>query len=567
MVGSCSWFVFTASAQSINFTANPQMAVSVLFPAIVADINCDGRPAVPGTRNDGAGNLFPVSVAEMGFSGAIVPGTWPPPIGGVLFDDARFADFDGDGCVDMVGQSYDTHGDSNATPAVLYFNDGTGRFTPDHAFHDLNITGRGEGLVVADFNNDGFLDIFLPYYTFPCQIQPPCPNAPQAYLFLNDGHGHFREVAKTAGVDFSTAPGLHPEVSQAVDIDNNGLVDLYVGGHILLNKYVDNNGIPHFQDCNCGIPDPNVPSPGRAADEGAKFLDWNNDGLLDLVIHNWDTGPTLYQNIGSATSPSFLALSTTTDGTGHPFFSTGAPNFFANNTPNGVNFHDSFGMNIYDLDNDGLEDIITTGSPSNETPAYPNTFFRNTGNGFERVTNPGQDVYPLSGGGFIGFGDMNLDGKIDVMLFPSRPPDTQAHYYKNISSNSNGFISVEMLGPNGERNQHGRVVKVSPQIPSRVVIYTRVVDGGSGYHSQSQYPILIGTQYAVPHSVVAYYGLPGGGVTAIPSFSINPGQYAQVFAPSAQYPNGNVVIYNQPPPPFPSKAMDWLQPALNLMTD
>jgi hypothetical protein len=55
-------------------------------------------------------------------------------------------------------------------------------------------------------------------------------------------------------------------------------------------------------------------------------------------------------------------------------------------------------------------------------------------------------------------------------------------------------LTIEVVGTHGEHNQYGRVVRVTPlQAPS--VTYTRVVDGGSGYLAQGQYPILIGTPY------------------------------------------------------------------------
>jgi len=535
----------TAPGSTIRLTPAVQNVSTPVAPAVVADLNGDGWLETVGTANDGAGNLLPVDPSTEGLDGLLIDGR---P------DDLRVADFNGDGSPDLIAQGYSST--DVDTRALLYFDDGTGHFQEGPAFAAFDFRGRGEGLVVADFNNDGYVDIFLPYYDFEPCTDPECPNAPQAYLLLNDGTGHFREAAAAAGVDFTAAPGIQPEGAEAADIDDNGLVDLYVGGHLLLNESVDANGVPHFQDCSCGLPAPpaqEFPGAGNRADEGFKFLDWNNDGLLDMVVQNWGggppppfgppppDGPTLYHNVGTATLPSFVAQSTATDGTGHPFFSTGAPDYQP------VPFQSSFGLNAYDLNNDGREDIITAASGSG-SPAYPATFFRNTGHDFEQLSPP--DV-PQLFFGQIAFGDINRDGKIDVLY--SWPGFNQPYYLINQSpARANTFVSIEMLGPTGERNQQGRVVRVRPQVSlgPQPVTYTRVVDGGSGYHAQSQYALLVGTPYPGPHSVSALYGNPGGGTTTV-TFTMDPGQYARVFAPSAQNPGGRVLLYNQVPPPLP----------------
>ena len=274
----------------------------------------------------------------------------------------------------------------------------------------------------------------------------------------------------------------------------------------------------------------------------------------------------LYQNIGTATAPSFVPKTETDQVTHHPFFSSGAPNYTQ------VRFQDSFGINVYDLDGDGFEDIITAGTPDNDTNpcrdppdakpcSYPTTVFRNTGPGYETVS--GGHIAGLLGNRAIAFADINRDGKIDVIL--SALGTSNDYYFINNSSvQGNGFLSIEILGPNGERNQQGRVVQVRPR-GSHKTTYTRVVDGGSGYHAQNQYALLIGTSYRGIHLVKAFYASSSG--TAIVTFSMEPGRYAKVFAPSAQYPRGRVITYKQNPPAAPMKCMDWLWPALDLLLE
>jgi hypothetical protein len=90
-------------------------------------------------------------------------------------------------------------------------------------------------------------------------------------------------------------------------------------------------------------------------------------------------------------------------------------------------------------------------------------------------------------------------------------------------------------------------MQVFPPGTSR--IFTRVVDGGSGYLTQNQYPVLVGTPFAGAHTVKVYYAplttCTYGGSSCQPvvlTFSIEPGQRATTDAPSAANPNGSVVL-------------------------
>ena len=434
-----------------------------LTPA-VADLNGDGWNDVLGALNDQQGNLVPQSLSAMGL--------------GALFANGRVnrhtavADFNGDSLLDIVGDTYTDYGDTNSL-ALLFIQNPNGTFTEDTTFRTMSLRGYGETIVTADFNNDGALDIFLPYYTFPYPDGSGKTNAPQCYLLINDGSGHFTEIAVPAGVSLSNwpDPNLRPEGAQAVDFNGDGLLDLYVASHLFLN-----NANLTFTDVRqqVGLP--------LQFDEGAKFLDWNNDGHLDLVLMHPSTGLHLYEFNGTT----FTEKTTTVDG--KPFFSTGTPGF------NTVPFVSAYGMNVYDVNNDGLEDIATMGGTSAD-----NTLFLNTGTGFVRAQ------LPLSGDGgtsFVGlgngqsgmsFGDINRDGKIDILY----PANGRMRYFVNTTATDagTGSLSVEVLGPNGERNQQGRVVKVMQ--PG--ITMTRVVDGGSGYMAQTQYPILVGSGVCRTH--------------------------------------------------------------------
>jgi hypothetical protein len=501
-----------------------------LTPAVV-DMNGDGWTEILGALNNQQGSLTAQSLTAMGLGDLLANGR--------VNRDTAVADFNGDGLPDILANTYTYANDPNpANRALLFINNGNGTFTEDATFSALNLRGHGETIVTADFFDNGFLDTFLPYYTFPYTDGSGNTNAPQCYLLMNDGTGHFHDVAQSAGVSFSNWPNpdLRPEGAEAVDLWGNGLIDLYAGSHLFRN-----NGDGTFTDvaAQVGLP--------QLFDEGVKFLDWNNDGKLDLLLLHPFSGPHLFQFNGAT----FTEITQATDGSGHPFFNAGPAGNYAPLT-----YDTAYGMNVYDLNNDGREDVALMGGNSGQ-----NYVFLNTGNDFElappqTVGDPGS-AYAGLGNGQAGmsFGDINRDGKIDLLY----PVGGATRYFVNETATdpSSGSFTIDVRGPNGEMNQQGRVVQIAEQGATM----TRVVDGGSGYMAQTQYPLLVGTEYAGTHTVtVTYAPASPGGSPQVVTFGILPGQYATVYAPSPSYPSGQVVLTGAPgaapAPPFVAKAVD-----------
>ncbi len=503
---------FGDKTQNIEVMVTPPMdfqpgpidfaAPLAFWQPFIGDVNGDGWLEPLGTLNDGHGELTTLSFQSMGIE-SLFSDTRP--------NDVRLADLNGDNCPDLVAQGYSAYSVSPNVDsrALLFFNDGNGQFTEDASFANLNINGRGEGLVIADFNNDGASDLYLPYYTFgtstACMPEELCPNSPKSYLLRNNGTGRFTAGDVPGTVDLAGVPGGQPEGAQAVDINDDGRIDLYVAGHLFLNRGLDISGRVAFSDCNCGIPS----SPtGLLVEEGAKFLDWNNDGKLDLILHDAYNGPQLYENVGSRSAPRFQRIAVRADGLGPQFARKVSSGSSTTYSP--LSYCASYGMNAYDLDNDGLEDVVAAGSVTSQSPGcdYPSVVFRNTGVGFESVSAGG--ISGWQAGGVMAFGDINRDGRIDAMYVGPFP-----YYFVNRTGGGvNSAFTVDVLGANGEENQHGRVVRVSLPNPGCTTaaqagcILTRVVDGGSGYHSQNQYPLLIGTPYATTHHVAVTFARP-----------------------------------------------------------
>jgi FG-GAP-like repeat len=535
-------------------------------------------PYVIGTSNDGTGQL---SVLNLGYYGLGSVYTSPR----TAYDFAT-ADFDGDGLPDLISAVYSpTNVESYA---YLFDGTATGVFTQNTTFgtdyQDPAVGGFGyrartETVVVADFNNDGAVDVFLPTYTYLDSVHdlsnlpgvfyangppPNVYNAYQSFLLLNDGKGNFREAAVSAGISMHstlsgiTAPttdpeGNQPEGVQAVDFNMDGLIDLYAGGHLFINQGVDATGVPHFKDMAATwglttavlkgpapwLPNDVLPDNWLVTDEGAKFIDWNNSGHLSLLLLRWNWGPAhgprLFEFDGSKFTERVYALSSKTATCQNPPSDQTA--FFWSGRPLTTGAQDA-GINAADLTSDGLEDVLVSG---NETGS---AIFYDYGCGFVEVT-AGDLTHVPGGNGGMALADLNGDGKIDIIY----PEAVERAYYINDTqiAPGAGSFTVEVLGPNGEHNQYGRVIQVFPPGTSR--IFTRVVDSGSGYVTQSQYPILLGTPYAGTHQVTVYYapltactyGGPPCQATVL-KFAIKPGQHAQAYAPSAAHPTGTVVF-------------------------
>ena len=101
-------------------------------------------------------------------------------------------------------------------------------------------------------------------------------------------------------------------------------------------------------------------------------------------------------------------------------------------------------------------------------------------------------------------------------------------YLRNTTSHGGlTRLTLDIVDANGAHNQYGRVVRVRPRAAPGVT-YTRVVDGGSGFLSVNQYPLLIGTPYSGQFDVTVRFA---GGVR---TFVVSSGQRVRLFADGRQ---------------------------------
>jgi len=180
-------------------------------------------------------------------------------------------------CVQQGLPSYCSPVDFLGTPNILYRNNGDGTFTDvSEQSHISEYVGKGMGLAFADYDNDGFTDIFVSNDTF------------ENYLLHNNGDGTFTNVAVLAGVAYNAfgkaIAGMGVDFR---DIDNDGRPDIFetamFGEGFPLYK---NLGDGQFQDVSgaAGLSTLTVRSTGW----GAGIFDFDNDGNKDLFTANAD---------------------------------------------------------------------------------------------------------------------------------------------------------------------------------------------------------------------------------------------------------------------------------------
>jgi hypothetical protein len=320
-------------------------------------------------------------------------------------------DCDNDDKLDIVmvnGSSVNRYRQRGGEPLVtLWHQDADLKFTEITQKAGLTRKGWGMGVAVADFDNDGNLDLFVTSYG---------GNA----LYRNKGNCTFEDVADKAGVrgsGFSTGAAW-------ADYDRDGYVDLFVSRYV----HVDMNSLPEFGStkfCHFkGVPvqcgpwgmegetdflyhnrgdgtfedvskKAGVDDPDKYYGLGATWGDYDNDGWPDLFVANDTTPNRLYHNNRNGTfTDDAMVSGIAMNGEGQALGSMGA----------------TWG----DYDHSGRLSMFVT-----EFADQPNTLYRNQGTqGFEDLAMPsqlGQSSLPFLGWGTTFF-DMDNDGWLDLLV-------------------------------------------------------------------------------------------------------------------------------------------------------
>jgi len=369
--GGREWFADRATESGLRFTYFNGMSGEFYYPEMLP-----GGVALLDYDNDGDLDVFFAQGQMLGgktLSDATIPAA-SLPLKGRLFRNDLVVNPDG--------------------TRTLHFTDVTEQ-------SGIDTHGYNMGVAVADFNNDGWVDLYV-------------TNLGRNQLFRNNGDGTFTDVSKQSGTDISGW-----SVSAAfVDYDRDGWLDLYVGNYVgwdipsdqrctgltgrrdycppavyrpQRDRLFHNNRNGTFTDVTATA----LPGGPFGPALGVATADFDNDGWIDLYVANDGRDNVLWMNRRNGTFKNTSLLAGVAVG--------------ADGKPKG-----SMGVDAGDFDNDGAEDLFTT-----QLPSEGNNLYRNLGSGLFEDVSASSGLGPMSLG-YTGFGtawfDFDNDGWLDLLV-------------------------------------------------------------------------------------------------------------------------------------------------------
>ena len=369
-------------------------------------------------------------------------------------------DFNNDGYPDLYVSNYGTN--------VLYKNNGDGTFTD--VTKRTGVGGKetdfNTGAVWLDYDNDGFLDLYVGKYinfdpNYKYYYAPDGFPGPLAYdaqpdvLYHNNGDGTFEDVTKKMGiVDLDgRAMGVG-----AVDYDDDGFVDIYVANDHSMNYLWHNNGGKSFTDVGTPSGTAFGQSGESAVSMSVDFADYTGSGRMGMFISD-DKYCRLYENMGNGI-----------------FREQSYPSGIAMPAGQFVGWSSSF----FDYNNDGLVDIYKTNGALKHLYGQEDQVFENIGNGKFKDVSWDLGSYfkeKLVGRGAC-FGDYDNDGDIDAYIVNL---NDRGAFLRNNKGNQNNWITLNLIGTVSNRDGIGASIKVT----SGGKVQTNQKKSTSGYLSQN----------------------------------------------------------------------------------
>ena len=318
-------------------------------------------------------------------------------------------DFNGDGWTDLFLTNYGIN--------VLYRNNGDGTFTDVTKKAGLEAKGLWTAAVFFDMDNDGDEDLFVghfvkydkslerdcrqkgvPHYCYPLTYDP-WPSK----LYRNNGDGTFTDISESSGIGLQMGKTFG---AVATDVNNDGLLDLFVANDSVPNFLFLNRGQGRFDEIGleAGVAY-NLDGAARSG-MGVDAADYDNDGWQDLFVANFNREKfSIYRNKHDNT----FADEAGRTGIGMA-----------------TQMYSGWGVKFFDFDHDGALDLIVcNGHPddlietlsSTLTYKEPILLFRNSGGKFLRLGPEAGEaftrMYPARG---LAVGDLNNDGYPDVIV-------------------------------------------------------------------------------------------------------------------------------------------------------
>jgi hypothetical protein len=418
---------------------------------------------------------------------------------------AIMEDFDGDGLLDLATTTFDP-----TEPMAFFRNRGDGTF--EDRSEAAGVLGQlgGQYCVQTDYDNDGRMDIFIPrggWLAYPMRpsllhneggkfvdvtekaglLDPVnsisacwadydndgwldlficCETSPNR-LYHNQGDGTFVESATKAGVAGNGRS--HCKGAAWIDFDNDGDPDLFLNHLDGVGRLLRNEGAGRFEDLtlSMGIDGPRM---------GFSCWSWDfdNDGWLDIFATSYDrsTQDVVKGLMGQRHSRSSSKLFRNLGGEGFEDVTkqAGLDAVFA-----------TMGSNFADFDNDGFLDFyLATGEPSLSS-LVPNRMFRNVdGKRFAEITASSGTGHLQKGHG-VACGDWDRDGDIDI--FVETGGAVKGDMYHDVlfenPGQGNHWLTVRLIGKKTNRAAIGARIKVVTAGEKPLTLHRHVSSGSS----------------------------------------------------------------------------------------
>ena len=369
-------------------------------------------------------------------------------------------DYNNDGFPDMYVSNYGTN--------VLYKNNGNGTFTDvtKKAMVGGKETDFNTGAVWFDYDNDGFLDLYVGKYlnfdpNYKYYYAPDGFPGPMAYdaqpdvLYHNNGDGTFGDVTKDMGITDLDGRAMGVGAS---DYDEDGFVDIYVANDHSMNYLWHNNGGKGFTDMGTPSGTAFGQSGESAVSMSVDFADYLGNGKMDMFVSD-DKYCRLYENMGNGI-----------------FSDRSYPSGIAMPAGQYVGWSSSF----IDYNNDGMVDIYKANGALKHLYGQEDQIFENLGDGTFKDVSTESGKYFLNE--FVGrgacFGDYDNDGDIDGYIVNL---DDRGAFLRNNKGNQNNWITLSLIGTKSNRDGIGAIIKLT----SGGKIQTNQKKSTTGYLSQN----------------------------------------------------------------------------------
>jgi hypothetical protein len=283
----------------------------------------------------------------------------------------------------------------------------------DYSYVNI-LESSGSGITIFDYNNDKLMDLFMMNGTYIEGISDPEGRVfrnSSNKLYRNNGNGTFTDVTIAAGLG-----GAQWSMAAApIDLNGSGFQDLYLLNYGP-NKFYHNNGDGTFTEIadKLGLKGPEELNDFTKWSIGASFWDYNNDGLLDVMVGNFLAFDPKYD---SPVTPGRMPHPSEYKGQASMLYEQGPDGVFTDVTrKNRLWYPDSkcMGLTVYDYDCDGDIDIYQANDHQ------LNFLFRND-NGIYKEAGVESGVAANSKGIGTGsmhgtLGDVDCDGLIDIIV-------------------------------------------------------------------------------------------------------------------------------------------------------